>query len=1253
MSNTIRNLAVLAAVAVVATPLALAQEVSPDDRDLLWARGMPPNVLMILDSGATMAYDPETNGEGDTTQTPIVRPLFIANGDDPGSKLYQAKDVIADFVLTFPAFNMGFTYYEKEAIGIEYTNFIYQVSAGQPSMLDGTPSGGQIRMGGILDVKNSSDKDLPLIPIRFGPDGAAPYVVCLTAGCDKNPKNGDLRVESCLVDASGVCKVAGAPPYYYPAYDWTGVSATTQGGIAGASWSAIAAAQGLDLADPTWQEAVRDFALADVEYQGSPWGAGDLEAWKASALSNQVGSEVLRIREQVQVFDGGNWLPSGDPQVTAVEFVQRFVLYDRPWDEGTNLGNAKGTLVAVDFQGSKDCNGYMEFSSTNKVPIVPIPQWDDPNPSFTRRWIASFMQPQPTSVFYFPNFPGADSDPFLGYQPKVRTSWIPLTETVIAAGRRPIKDTLNELEFHFLNDLANREDPYKMCRDNFAILVTDGRETCANDNTCCVAATDLGKKGVKVYVIGFGPGDLANEPVLQCVAANTGTGSPYIASDSAALARTLREIGRDIEARVRGFASPVVPTVQSSTDQMAYIASFTPAGDRSIWTGELYAYLIDPLTGTIPLAEDPMTGAMVPDKVQALWKAHEELETRTASDRSLYYGDASGPGLAIPASRFPFAYTGDGGANDTRLRNLIRPALTDVELETTVDFIRGDRDVAIYEGLKLGDIFHSTPVVYGRPACYTCYLNDQSGYRTGFRALHSKRRQVVFVGANDGTLHAFDAALWDTGVNRYDYGSGAELFAWVPRAVMPTLDDIAFDFEQKWTVDGPATVADVYVDPSIPAGGSPVASEREWRSLLLFGERQGGRSVVVLDVTQPDPVDGDGVPIAATGRMPGCLDGTASGCSGEWPALRFEFTDTSNEDAVGGPDLGYTWSQPLVGFLKLADGPDPGTDPDEVSVAIFGGGYDRATVTGNWIYIVDLETGKILLKRNVIGKLAGQVAATDLNLDGYFERLYWGTTDGKVWRMDVDIPGVDTDGDGRVDGVDTDGDGVLDKWDPYVLFDAGNTADPGLGPRTTNQPFFLEPKLVPITFDDSGYPVLAIALGSGNRDNLFFETSELNRFYLIVDKNDRFRVTEANLQAVAVDAPDTTSNFLNDPTLRGWYLVLNGDFEKVNTSALVVNQYVIFSTFSPSEVVVTNAGLCEFRGNARTYVVNLWNANPAGDERYVEHVGGAPPVYASEPVMYTGADGEIHVLQSLDDLQITEPVESWAIPLRVFSWKEN
>ena len=50
-------------------------------------------------------------------------------------------------------------------------------------------------------------------------------------------------------------------------------------------------------------------------------------------------------------------------------------------------------------------------------------------------------------------------------------------------------------------------------------------------------------------------------------------------------------------------------------------------------------------------------------------------------------------------------------------------------------------------------------------------------------------------------------------------------------------------------------------------------------------------------------------------------------------------------------------------------------------------------------------------------------------------------------------------------------------------------------------------------------------------------------------------LTPGLLQPVALDAPDTTSNYLNDPALRGWYLTLTNGYEKVNTTALVSPEY--------------------------------------------------------------------------------------------------
>ena len=40
-------------------------------------------------------------------------------------------------------------------------------------------------------------------------------------------------------------------------------------------------------------------------------------------------------------------------------------------------------------------------------------------------------------------------------------------------------------------------------------------------------------------------------------------------------------------------------------------------------------------------------------------------------------------------------------------------------------------------------------------------------------------------------------------------------------------------------------------------------------------------------------------------------------------------------------------------------------------VAVFGGGFDPGGASGNWLYMVDVETGRILYKRRLVGAGAG------------------------------------------------------------------------------------------------------------------------------------------------------------------------------------------------------------------------------------------------------------------------------------------
>ena len=139
-------------------------------------------------------------------------------------------------------------------------------------------------------------------------------------------------------------------------------------------------------------------------------------------------------------------------------------------------------------------------------------------------------------------------------------------------------------------------------------------------------------------------------------------------------------------------------------------------------------------------------------------------------------------------------------------------------------------DDKVVETWRLGDMIYSSPTLVGRPAEGYHLLYRDTTYGE-FAAMYQNRRQVVYVGGNDGMLHAFNGGFynslinglsttsqkqpdtymdtngnnqWDTGEtliqdwngnNVYDdgkgtekeYGIGSELWAYIPYNLLPHL----------------------------------------------------------------------------------------------------------------------------------------------------------------------------------------------------------------------------------------------------------------------------------------------------------------------------------------------------------------------------------------------------------------------------------------------------------------------------------
>lgn len=536
------------------------------------------------------------------------------------------------------------------------------------------------------------------------------------------------------------------------------------------------------------------------------------------------------------------------------------------------------------------------------------------------------------------------------------------------------------------------------------------------------------------------------------------------------------------------------------------------------------------------------------------------------------------------------------------------------------------------EPYVLGDIFHSNPKVLGAPGNFQLFAGDlfsngqpcdatgadfNPGYRCFF-AQHQFRRNVLLVGSNDGQVHGFDAGIFrrqgsTTPVQgEFDNGTGRELFSFVPRGAMPTLRrHTEPPGRHDFTVDGTVVTADVFIDPL--HDGAPTDAERRWRSVAIGGLREGGTGYFALDLTQPDTLDSASVPEpGASGVIPSCETG-GTGCGPlPWPSVLWEFLDEedcsnttadgqcddeANADGTfgnGRPDLADSWSVPNVGMVEVCDGACTGTNVVRKFVSVHGGGLDaerkRAAVQGgNWLYMVDVETGKVLYKRQLAGSAPSPPAAVDTDQDGVLDTIYIGTIKGLLYKVDLStpVPFVDDPTDSPDKGLR-----VTDsRWDPFPIF------------TTDGRPIYFAPSVIFVAARGQ----FALAFGTGDREDLWEDApNDDGRFYLFVDDNleagtigipfDQDDLRQITLGAAAVD-PDT--DFLLSPTSAqpGWYLPLEDD-ERVITQAFALGGVTVFSSFVPqldTSVLAGNEVVCANRGTSRVYVLFTTNANPVFD----------------------------------------------------------
>jgi len=319
------------------------------------------------------------------------------------------------------------------------------------------------------------------------------------------------------------------------------------------------------------------------------------------------------------------------------------------------------------------------------------------------------------------------------------------------------------------------------------------------------------------------------------------------------------------------------------------------------------------------------------DLLSPLWRAAAVLDTQDWEDeRFIVTRDLDG--LTVP-------FTKDDLSDDQV--DLLKPKEKD-----RIKFLRGDRkkedkNFRVRKSV-LGDIIHSNPVYVG-PSIRAYNFDDYAA----FAQANETRLGRIYVGANDGMLHAFDAA------------TGAETFAYIPSMLIPTIGRVAEEtYVHEYMVDGPLTVEDAYF------GGA-------WSTVLVGTLGAGGKGVFALDVTSDAPVVDE--------------SNTASGAGSK---VMWEFSPGSS----GGTNLGYTYASARI--AKLNSG---------AWAAVIGNGYLSGSGAAS-LYVLDIATGNVIRELVVPDADANGLSTPtliDTNADAKADYAYAGDLNGNVWRFDL------------------------------------------------------------------------------------------------------------------------------------------------------------------------------------------------------------------------------------------------------------
>ena len=553
----------------------------------------------------------------------------------------------------------------------------------------------------------------------------------------------------------------------------------------------------------------------------------------------------------------------------------------------------------------------------------------------------------------------------------------------------------------------------------------------------------------------------------------------FLVSDADKFLRSLDDIFFAAAKASNTISSPAASTnTLSTTDGYFYTASF----NTERWSGDVKRNSIRVNTnGDVQLGD-------AASAVSAAARLDLLSDSQT-SQRNIVIGREASPSTG--GSAVPFTWDQIGNTLQAHLNKASPTATADNDGQNRLNFLRGYR---VQEAVtfrqrnsRLGDIVNSAVAYSAAPT--TRY--NTTAYRT-FYNNNRNRTKAVFVGANDGMLHAFNATTMD------------ELFAYIPSWMGPKLSLLS---STNYNSSGHTS----YVDAAPAVAEAQLGSN--WKTVLVSGTGGGGQGVFALDVTDPSAFAADKV--------------------------LWEFTDQND------PDMGNVVGQPRIVKLRTS-APGATTPTYKWFAAVASGvnnyvndGTNRYSTTGSpALFLLDLSKAsgtawslgtnyfKISLpisnsvasgtqEVNTAGNGTGVGKATGIvNFDytndqaDAVEFFYLGDLHGQFWKLDM--------AKANFSSSDATGWNLL-KVSAYKN-SAGDAALPMYVAKDSSdkvQPITMVPT---IAYGPSNSYILAFGTGKylEAKDNNVASTTQTQSFYVLYDSGNAVaKDTEADTEGTA------------------------------------------------------------------------------------------------------------------------------------------